>query len=470
MKEAKRYLNKDTITFSIVSNKSPGLPIYMKLSTSSLYFILFTLTAVCLFSAIVLRIAPRIEQKTQDYQLVKSLNTLQRLKLSMAEQKNDLLDNNIHMLKVQEEEIKDLLNINFDKDQSYSVNYYNYPMIYTQHVVSKKGEIGRVVIDDNSVVEYFDGDDVKNPTAYRRAQLTAERLKLFLTNKKSRRNFAIRQKGDKVFAYADKKVIFVVYPSDIKGLTKGESQKELAKLWVKNIKVALSQKEYNQSLTDKFPFLDRYYRKKSKLYKTLYTNINYPAHAAVLSDQNEEQDIKNINHMLKLSQQEISTYKRSFVDLKSIIESYKVRFDFTPSIAPLQGQLQVMTALSSFGWRIHPILGQIRFHTGIDVPTWAGAPVRSTAAGTVVQSGWLGGYGRRVMIDHGYGFSTVYAHNSQLLVTVGQTIRKGQIVALAGMSGLAQGVHCHYEVRYFGRPINPENFLNLNIFTASKNW
>jgi murein DD-endopeptidase MepM/ murein hydrolase activator NlpD len=75
-----------------------------------------------------------------------------------------------------------------------------------------------------------------------------------------------------------------------------------------------------------------------------------------------------------------------------------------------------------------------------------------------------------VKIDHGYGFSTIYGHNSQNIVAVGQNVVKGQQIAKAGATGLVTGVHCHYEVRYFDRPVNPQRFLNLNIFSASKNW
>ena len=183
MQEAKRYIAKKVVTLSIVSNNS--MPIFIKINITWLYFICCLLLGVIIFSMLVLRSANFIQNHTQDYKLVKATNSLQRIKLTMAKQKNDTLDQNIHLLKVQEEEIKDLLNINFDKDQSYNVNYYNYPLIYTQHIVSKKGEVGRVIIDDTVVVEYF--DNTKNPTAYQRALLTADRLKVFLANKKARR-------------------------------------------------------------------------------------------------------------------------------------------------------------------------------------------------------------------------------------------------------------------------------------------
>lgn len=462
MKEAKRYNPEKVITLSIVSNKSSN-PYYFKISIQGLYFLVCFIIFTIAFSFLITKNRSFLEKKMEDFSLIQATNNLQRIKVDLAYNKNNLLQSNIHRLKTQEEEIKDLLNINFDKDQTHSVNYYDYPMIYTQRIVSKKGEVGRVLIDDNIVVDYFDNSST--PTAYQRALLTAERLKVLLATKKNRRQFTIRQKGDKLFAYINNQVIFVIYPSDLKELAQRLSQRELAKNWIKNIKIALNKGE-GQNLLERFPILDRYYRKKSKIYRTIYTSINYPIHASAL-DSKEEQDIRNINHSLKLAQQEMVTYKKSFSELKSTIESYKLRFDYTPSIWPVSNSF---ISLSSFGWRVHPILQVVRFHTGIDIPAWYGAPIRATAAGVVKESGWMGGYGKRVVVDHGYGFSTVYGHNSQLLVEAGQHVYKGQVVALAGKTGLAQGVHCHYEVRFLARPINPDNFLNLNIFTASKNW
>jgi len=462
MQEAKRYNSSKIITISIVSNNSNN-PLYLKFGLRSLYTGLLVTLGIIVFSLLVTQNQQYLYSKMQDFTQIRAANKLQRIKVDLAYNKNNFLQDNIHRLKTQEEEIKDLLNINFDKDQTRSVNYYDYPMIYTQRIISKKGEVGRVLIDDTVVVEYF--DESENPTAFQRAALTKERLEGLLASKKNPSQFTIRQKGDKLFAYINNQVIFGIYPSDLQNLAQRTSQRELAKNWIHNIKVALTKND-SQNLLEKFPIFDRYYRKKSKIYRTIYTSINYPIHAAAL-DANEGQDIRNINHSLKLAQQEMVTYKKSFSELKTTIEDYKMRFEYTPSTWPVANGF---ISISAFGLRVHPILQVVRFHTGLDLPTWFAAPIRSTAAGTVKEAAWMGGYGRRVVIDHGYGFSTVYAHNSQLLVEAGQHVYKGQTIALAGQTGLAQGVHCHYEVRFLGRPINPQNFLNLNIFTASKNW
>ena len=94
--------------------------------------------------------------------------------------------------------------------------------------------------------------------------------------------------------------------------------------------------------------------------------------------------------------------------------------------------------------------------------------MHATASGRVGFSGWHNGYGYAVIIQHGRGISTLYGHNSRLLVRAGSWVRKGQVIALSGSTGLANGAHVHYEVRQWNNPVNPVAYLNLNILTASQ--
>jgi len=123
--------------------------------------------------------------------------------------------------------------------------------------------------------------------------------------------------------------------------------------------------------------------------------------------------------------------------------------------------------LSGFGYRTHPVTGKIAFHKGIDIPARVGAPIRSTADGIVEYAGWSGSYGYLVIINHGYGYRTVYAHASQLMVTKRTRVKKGQVIAQVGSSGLSTGAHVHYEIRKWQHAVRPNKFLNLDIFTAS---
>jgi len=114
---------------------------------------------------------------------------------------------------------------------------------------------------------------------------------------------------------------------------------------------------------------------------------------------------------------------------------------------------------SGFGNRVHPILGYNRFHAGIDFSASHGATIRAADSGRVIFSGWYGGYGQAVIIDHGNGLSTLYAHASRLFVGEGQTVQQGQSIAAVGSTGLSTGPHLHFEVRQNGNPVNPMAYL-----------
>jgi murein DD-endopeptidase MepM/ murein hydrolase activator NlpD len=134
-----------------------------------------------------------------------------------------------------------------------------------------------------------------------------------------------------------------------------------------------------------------------------------------------------------------------------------------PDLWPLEGRL-----LSSFGQRNSPFSGEMAFHTGIDISGSLGDPVRCTADGVVTEAGYVsGGYGRLVIVDHGGGVSTYYAHLSRVDVIAGQEVRRGQEIGAVGRSGRATGTHLHYEVRVGGSPVNPYRFLARSGFSRS---
>ncbi|WP_448525560.1 peptidoglycan DD-metalloendopeptidase family protein [Parathermosynechococcus lividus] len=114
---------------------------------------------------------------------------------------------------------------------------------------------------------------------------------------------------------------------------------------------------------------------------------------------------------------------------------------------------------SHFGWRIHPILGTRRFHTGTDFGADFGTLIYAAQSGTVVLAGWSGGYGQTVILDHGSGLTTLYAHAQRLLVREGQTVQEGQPIAEVGSTGLSTGPHLHFEVRVNGEPTDPLAYL-----------
>ena len=135
-----------------------------------------------------------------------------------------------------------------------------------------------------------------------------------------------------------------------------------------------------------------------------------------------------------------------------------------PSYSWVQGSGQLGWPVSGeitspYGYRTHPIWGTTIYHSGIDIGVDEGTPVHAADGGTVVWSGWMGGYGYAVVIDHGNGMSTLYGHNSELAVSEGQDVSKGQVIAYAGSTGNSTGPHVHFEVRISGDPVDPMGYL-----------
>lgn len=117
------------------------------------------------------------------------------------------------------------------------------------------------------------------------------------------------------------------------------------------------------------------------------------------------------------------------------------------------------TPNSGYGYRSSPISGGSEFHTGLDLKATLNTDVVAAESGTVIYSGWRGGYGNCVIIDHGGGMSTLYAHNNALCVSVGDTVSKGQVISKAGTTGYSTGVHVHFEVRINGAHTNPTPYI-----------
>ncbi len=136
--------------------------------------------------------------------------------------------------------------------------------------------------------------------------------------------------------------------------------------------------------------------------------------------------------------------------------------NITPSLWPVDGRLQ-----GHFGARIDPFSGEGAMHTGVDISAPSGTPVRATADGVVMYATWMGGYGRLIVIDHGSGYQTYYAHLSRWAVIPGQEIRQGELVGYVGATGRATAPHLHYEVRYHGTPRNPSRFLVQHLARES---
>ncbi|PXV69889.1 LysM peptidoglycan-binding domain-containing protein [Halanaerobium congolense] len=148
---------------------------------------------------------------------------------------------------------------------------------------------------------------------------------------------------------------------------------------------------------------------------------------------------------------------RIFAGDKLIITDYQrgpVSLERGSLIWPVNGRIT-----SNFGWRVHPIKKTRLFHNGLDIAVPSGTRVKAAAGGKVVHSGWMNGFGYTVIIDHGRGIETLYAHNSKVSVAKGSMVNKGQVVALSGNTGLSTGPHLHFGVLQNEKPLNPKNYL-----------
>ncbi|MFQ5658641.1 MAG: M23 family metallopeptidase [Candidatus Methylomirabilales bacterium] len=153
-------------------------------------------------------------------------------------------------------------------------------------------------------------------------------------------------------------------------------------------------------------------------------------------------------------EREVALQAESFEALTAYLTEQKDRLAATPSIWPAKGYVS-----SKFGPRISPFTGRRQRHTGIDIAAARGTPVLAPADGVVTYSGKLVGYGRAIVIDHGFGIKTFYGHNHQNKVKKGQRVARGQVIAAVGSSGYSTGSHLHYEVLVKDTPVNPLKYI-----------
>lgn len=157
---------------------------------------------------------------------------------------------------------------------------------------------------------------------------------------------------------------------------------------------------------------------------------------------------------MEVLRKQISESMESVIDIKKYIAEQKDIYLATPFGFPAPGLVS-----SSYGYREHPKYGDEKFHSGLDISVPLQTPVKTTADGIVSFAGWTPGGGYTVVVEHGHGFSTAYAHNKKLLVKVGQRVRRGETLSLSGSTGISTGPHVHYEVWKNGRHVNPNTFL-----------
>jgi murein DD-endopeptidase MepM/ murein hydrolase activator NlpD len=167
----------------------------------------------------------------------------------------------------------------------------------------------------------------------------------------------------------------------------------------------------------------------------------------------------------KLSR-EMYVQSKSYDEIKKRIENKAQMLQSIPAIQPVSNK-NLMRIASGFGYRIDPIYKIMNFHSGLDFTAPTGTPIYATGDGVVSLSRYdNSGYGMHVVINHGYGYQTLYGHMSRMKVNAGQTVKRGDVIGYVGSTGKSTGPHCHYEVIKGGNKIDPVNFFYNDLSPA----
>ena len=187
--------------------------------------------------------------------------------------------------------------------------------------------------------------------------------------------------------------------------------------------------------------------------------INTSKIYAQLKDLPESEIITNTLKKLESIEKRVYVQSKSYDELTQMIKNKETMLASIPAIQPISNK-ELKRIASGFGYRIDPVYKTPRMHTGLDFTAETGTPVYATGDGIIEIAGSQGdGYGNKVLIKHGYGYETLYAHNSKILVHVGEKVKRGQTIALVGNTGKSTGPHCHYEVWKNGTKIDPINYF-----------
>ena len=179
-----------------------------------------------------------------------------------------------------------------------------------------------------------------------------------------------------------------------------------------------------------------------------------------LAYQEQQELLDELDGEIEHFEGELTALAREESSIRSAIAAASAPAVSAPSVSSSGFVRPVPGAVSSgFGMRVHPITGQNRMHNGLDMNAAHGDPIRAVRSGTVILAGVKGGYGNTIMIDHGGGMVTLYAHQSRFGSSVGDRVAAGEVIGYIGSTGLSTGPHLHFEVRINGNPVDPARYL-----------
>lgn len=193
--------------------------------------------------------------------------------------------------------------------------------------------------------------------------------------------------------------------------------------------------------------------------RALTQNDAYYANISSLSNTKLAGDLhKNVD----LLEKQLYVQAKSYEEIIELTKQREIKMENIPAIQPVLNK-DLTRVASGYGIRIDPIYHVRKFHAGMDFTAPTGTEVYATGNGKVTFVGWRQGYGNTIMVDHGFGYETLYAHLFKTLVHVGQQVKRSDIIGLVGSTGKSTGPHLHYEVHYQGKATDPRNFYFYDL-------
>lgn len=211
-------------------------------------------------------------------------------------------------------------------------------------------------------------------------------------------------------------------------------------------------------------------KRDDNIYRSIFEAEPYPHHKRGLGtggNPTKYDKYKNIAHSdlvidiakkIEIVEKKLVAQSRSYDEVVELIKTKVEMLHSIPSIQPISNA-DLTRMASGFGMRMHPIYKIMKLHAGLDLTAKTGTDIYAAGDGVVEKADWMSGYGQIVIIDHGFGYKTRYAHCSKYNVKEGQKVKRGDIIAFVGNTGSSVGAHLHYEVRKNGKAINPINFF-----------
>lgn len=188
---------------------------------------------------------------------------------------------------------------------------------------------------------------------------------------------------------------------------------------------------------------------------------------ALVENMRESELVNSLINSINNLGSRVISQKKSYDEVNELVKNKEQLLAATPAIQPVSN-IDLERVASGYGYRIDPVYKTVKLHAGIDFTAPSGTPVYATAAGTVETAGFhAGGYGNHIIINHGYGYKTLYGHMVRLKKRVGQRVTRGEVIGWVGSTGKSTGPHCHYEVIKNGHKIDPVYFF-YNDLTAEQ--